>query len=87
MNKVKVLNISLIVHSRAEKTSGFNSCFLGREWLNFGLNEFFPSSFALTETVICFETSNDVAKDYHFGWFVASFHIHTGIRDTEKSVN
>ena len=36
-----------------------------------------PSSFALTETVLCLETYNDVAKDYLFGWFVASFHTHT----------
>ena len=31
------------------------------------------------ETVLCLETYNDVAKDYLFGWFVVSFHKHTGI--------
>ena len=40
-----------------------------------------------TETVLCLETYNDVAKDYLFGWLVASIHTHTGLKDTQKSFN
>ena len=52
-----------IVHSQAEKTSGFNSCFLGREWLNFSSQKLF-----------CLELYNDVAKDQLSGWLVANTH-------------
>ena len=87
MKKQKYSNspwISLIAHSQADKTSGFKSCFLGREWLNFSLHDVFPRALPW-QKLFCLETSNDVAKDDPFGWFVAAFHTHTGIKDTEKS--
>ena len=61
---------SLIVHSQAESTSGFNSCFLGREGLT--------SAYMTFSLKLCpdrnwsrLETYNDIAKDKLF-WLVCS---------------